>query len=414
MALTLVTHADCPTALFGALAASVAWQDAAPLLHLPAHFAPADGADSAQMVAAAGALVPSGLVWYERLCGREILPPSSVESIVEAALLGAVVVAWHPRWQPESLLRRLLHQARAASLAIRRLNGQVEGDRWFLTDDSGQPTPYGRWYRDPCGRWSAEQSLQPAPAARPRLAIAVLGTDEDQRLVYPAGLAALGDAADALGIELDLRFIDPTAPGPAPLHAVGGLLLPGGSAMANVAGQIAAARHALAADIPTLGLCLGMQSMATAYVQGLPGFAQANMAEAAADAVLHSFVPMAGHPGLAAHRLGDQPLRIVQPSLAQRLRAHPTIRCNHRYMLNPSVRQAVLAAGLEITATNASGHIVDAIDVPSRRFFKGLQGHPELASRPAAPYPLFEDFLRAARAHAASTDETGTHIALSP
>lgn len=414
MALTLVTHADCPTALFGALAASVAWQDAAPLLHLPATFAPADGADSAQMVAAVGALVPSGLVWYERLGGREILPPSSVESIVEAAQLGAVVVAWHPRWQPSSLLQQLLRQAHAASVPIRQLSGQAKGEHWYLTDASGQPTTYGRWYRDASGRWSAERSAQPAAAPRPRLEIAVMGTREDQLQVYPAGLAALGDAADALGVELDLCFIDPTAPGPAPLDEVSGLLLPGGSAMANVAGQIAAARQALAANIPTLGLCLGMQSMATAYLQGLPGFARANMAEAAADAALHSFVPMAGHPGLAAHRLGDQTLRIVQPSLAQRLGDHPTIRCNHRYMLNPEVRQAMLTAGLEITATDAGGHIADAIEVPAKRFFKGLQGHPELASRPGAPYPLFEDFLRAAQAHADVQDETGTHIALSP
>jgi CTP synthase len=399
MALTLVTHADCPPALFGALAASVAWrEEAAALLHLPATFAPADGADSAQMVAAAGALVPSGLVWYERLSGREILPSSGTQAIVEAALRASVVVAWHPGYQPDALLQQLLQQARHASVPVRRLTGHAEDDHWFLTDESGQPTSHGRWYRDASGRWTAELSRPPAPAPRPRLAIAVLGTREDQRQVYPAGLAALGDAADALGVELDLRFIDPSAPGPAPLDEVGGLLLPGGSDMANVAGQIAAARQALAANTPTLGLCLGMQSMATAYLQGLPGFAQANMAEAATDAALYSFVPMAGHPGLAAYRIGDQPLQVRQAELAQRLRDHPTIRCNHRYMLNPQVRRALLAAGLEITATDTSGHIADAIDVPTRRFYKGLQGHPELTSRPGAPYPLIEDFLRAAHA----------------
>lgn len=396
MPLTLVSHSPCPPALYGAMAASVAQAEDAELMHLPVEFPVQQGADSVQMVAASGSLVPSGLLWYERMTARQVLPASSVESIIAVARHSAVVVPWDAAHQSGSMLDTLLAQASAAGVQIRPLTVINDDDRWYMEDQKGHPTDHGHWGRDTFGRWMKAESARPQTQDAPALSIALLGTEADQRNVYPATLAALGDAAEAANLDLRVRFVDPVSFTPEALDSVKAIVLPGGSDMANVPGQISAARQALASGIPVLGLCLGMQSMTTALAQGIPGLEQANMAEAAPNAVLKSFVAMAGLSGLEDHRLGDRRLKFAISAMEQKFQNHAMIRCNHRFMLNPKLIDALLAAGMVVTATDATGQIVDAMAWPHHPFFQGMQGHPEQGSGVGKPHPLIVDFLRAA------------------
>jgi CTP synthase (UTP-ammonia lyase) len=64
--------------------------------------------------------------------------------------------------------------------------------------------------------------------------------------------------------------------------------------------------------------------------------------------------------------------------------------------LNPALLPDLEAAGLRIAAQSLSGAIVDAIELPDHPFFIGMQGHPELSSRPDMPHPLLAAFLMAA------------------
>lgn len=412
MTLTLVSHSPCPPALFGALAACVAQAEDALLMHLPADYADGRGADSVQMVAAEGALVASGLVWYERITGREILPASNVETVIDTARQHAVVLPWDPTLQSESLRETLLAQAHAAGLSVRHLTVLSQNGAWHVEDHDGIPTTHGRWRQDTFGRWIDHEST-PHDAGARTLCIALLGSEADQRDVYPATLAALGDAADAAHIDLDIRFIAPTQLDVSQLDLVDGIVLPGGSDMGNVPGQIRAARHALASGIPVVGLCLGMQSMTTALAQTIAGLEQANMAEAAPDAEIKSFVPMAGIPGLEAHRLGERPLQFRDAAQESRFQHHLTIRCNHRFMLNPALIPPLVKAGLVITATDVSGQIADAINWPAHPFYQGMQGHPELGSKTGAPHPLIKDFLLAALASAnAGASASDDHLTI--
>jgi CTP synthase (UTP-ammonia lyase) len=114
------------------------------------------------------------------------------------------------------------------------------------------------------------------------LRIALIGREADHRLVYPATLGSLGDAAASLGLNLEVHFFAPVSLSTG-LHsqAFQGVVLPGGSSMAAVNGQIRVAEDTLARGQPTLGLCLGMQSMMTAAVRRSPGFESAIPAEVA-------------------------------------------------------------------------------------------------------------------------------------
>lgn len=398
MALTLVTHSNASPALFGALAASVAHMDDALLMHCAVAFRPEHGADTVQMVAAAGALVPSGLLWYERLTANNVLPVSSVDQIVEMATQRAVVVPWHPEYQNAALRAELLDKADRAGVAVVHLQGRRLQDRWDLQTAQQQPSQYGTWTRDAFGRWGRSQDGLQSPLGTPTLTVVLIGTQSDQTDIYPATLAALGDAAQATQIDLRVRFVAPQHLQPSELAEAAGIVLPGGSDMRNVPGQIEAARHGLRTMTPTLGLCLGMQSMTTALAQSCPGLEQVNMAEAAPDAPSKSFTPMAGTPGLPTHRLGSHTLSFANSALERQFGEHREIRCNHRFMLDPALIEPLRIVGLEITATDLSGHIVDAIDWPQHPFYKGMQGHPELGSRSDNAHPLIEAFLLSALA----------------
>ena len=127
------------------------------------------------------------------------------------------------------------------------------------------------------------------------------------------------------------------------------------------------------------------------------------MAEAAPDAVIKSFVPMAGLSGLEDYRLGDRRLTFTALATQHRFQDHSTIRCNHRFMLNPDLVDPLTTAGMVVTATDSTAQIVDAMAWPHHVFYQGMQGHPEQSSSAGNPHPLIEDFLQAAKTLADSS-----------
>ncbi|SAL66697.1 CTP synthetase [Caballeronia humi] len=177
-----------------------------------------------------------------------------------------------------------------------------------------------------------------------------------------------------------------------------GILLPGGADMARVAGQIEAARFGWLASIPVVGLCLGMQSMATAIARLALKSDEIGIKDAQPDARVASFEPIhVGEDGMSLHRLGLRQISLVPGSrIAAMLGAQASILCNHRYRLNPALEAPLATLGVTVSAHDESGSIADAIEADKHPFVAGMQGHPELSSRDGAPHPLLTEFLEAA------------------
>ncbi|WP_198155496.1 glutamine amidotransferase-related protein [Candidatus Burkholderia verschuerenii] len=237
------------------------------------------------------------------------------------------------------------------------------------------------------------------------MTIALIGHERDQRAQYPATLAALGDAADALGFDLDVRFVaaqdidrDNAQTLLADAH---GILLPGGADMVRVAGQIEAARFGWLASIPVVGLCLGMQSMATAIARLALKSDDIGLMEAQPDARVASFEAIqVGDDGVLLHRTGLQRISVTPGSrIEAMLGARASILCNHRYKLNPALEAPFATLGVTVSARDEIGSIADAIESDKHPFFAGMQGYPELSSRDGEPHPLLTSFLEAAASH---------------
>jgi len=442
----------------------------AAVMHLPSLWDLFDYPEAVQHVATSGTLLPSGLVWSERLLGLAATLADDMDLLMEQARSRHIVLAVPPTVRDvpffaqarERMVRHrmvefaerslqpmrdfLKSSAQASNTPIQLYSAQAQDGAWTLIDDDSQLAVEGMRYcqQDRFGRW--QTTIDPASAPRSSsLHVALIGSERDQYGGYPATLAALGDAADAAEIDLTIDFVTPqtlTQQHIAEhLHGVDGIVLPGGADMARVAGQIEAARFAYQSAIPIVGLCLGMQSMATAVARIALNDEAIGLAEVGASRpgqpYRHSFIPIdacgSGSETVLHHRLGNRPSRLVPGSRLQAILGDVTVtRYNHRYRLNDDLIAPLKAAGVDVCALgekdhersheqdretgqraareatfpkkqldapddDAGAHYVDAIEAPAHPFFIGMQGHPELSSAEGRPHPLLVAFLRAAK-----------------
>ena len=393
MTVILIIHATPLPALDGLIAGEFAALRGAPMVALTTGGAGHARFDCVQHVLAHGELAPNGLVWAERASGQPVPPPLDRGAVVR--LPGTVVVPINPLLPAhEDAQARLLFSAERAGRPVEIYEVEEEGDELVLRREG---EAVGRWRRDPYGR---PQPADTPVAVPPReLRVLIVGTESHHREVYPAALAALGDAADAANVALILSFADPREEPSWErlLGEVDGLVLPGGSDMEQVRGQIDAARAAIRRDLPIVGLCLGLQTMATAVAQEICGLNDVNLTEADPDAQTRSFVRLHDAHDRPMHRLGVQASRLMVGSQLAALAGGDQIELpyNHRFVLDPALEPRLVEAGLVVSARQGDSDHADAIEVPALRFFLAMQGHPELASRPGRPHPLLAGFLDA-------------------
>ncbi|MGH3601146.1 MAG: CTP synthase [Pseudonocardiaceae bacterium] len=194
----------------------------------------------------------------------------------------------------------------------------------------------------------------------------------------------------------------------AALAGVDGVLVPGGFGVRGIEGKIGAIHHARIHGIPALGLCLGLQCMVIEAALNLAGLDGAGSTEFDATSAPAGISTMAEQTDIVAGqgdmggtmRLGGYPASLAPGSVVARAYGTTEVRARHRhrYEVNNAYRDKLAGAGMVISGTSPDGHLVEFVELPQRThpFFVGTQAHPELASRPTRPHPLFVAFVAAA------------------
>jgi len=97
-------------------------------------------------------------------------------------------------------------------------------------------------------------------------------------------------------------------------------------------------------------------------------------------------------------RLGAYPCRVVEETWAYEAYGSAEIseRHRHRYEVNNDYREALESKGMIFSGLSPNGLLVEIAEIPDHPWFLGCQFHPEFKSRPWAPAPLFNRFIRAA------------------
>ena len=186
------------------------------------------------------------------------------------------------------------------------------------------------------------------------------------------------------------------------LKDLDGVLVAPGFGERGIEGKIAAVKFVRENDIPFFGICLGMQMAVIEYARNVLGWEDAHSTEMVKDTsypvidLMEDQVNQENKGGTM--RLGAYNCKIAEKSLAKKIygKTKITERHRHRWELNNKYRADLVKNGLQISGTNPENDLVEIIELPDKRFFIGVQFHPELKSTVVAPHPIFVHFVKAA------------------
>jgi CTP synthase len=260
------------------------------------------------------------------------------------------------------------------------------------------------------GEWNT--MVHKIAAREKTVTIAIVGKYVKLHDAYLSIIESLNHAGFETGANVDIRWIDSedlTEQNIANiLGGIDGMIIPGGFGDRGIEGKIAACRYARENNIPYLGICLGMQIAVVEYARHVCDLAGAHSGEFDQASPHRVIDIMPGQIGMLGSggtmRLGAYPCKVTQGSLLHKLYNADEIsgayeiseRHRHRFEFNNSYREIITGKGLSICGISPDENLVEAVELPSNRFFVGVQFHPEFKSRPNKPHPLFLGLLQAA------------------
>ena len=220
---------------------------------------------------------------------------------------------------------------------------------------------------------------------------------------YLSVAEALAHAGYELGARVNIRWIDSEELTGESLAGLDGILVPGGFGSRGIDGMIRAAEYARVHGLPYFGICLGMQIAVIEYARHAAGLPDADSGEFAPDCP-HKVIDFM--PGQSDEidkggtlRLGSYPCAVREGTALARCYGSSLIRerHRHRYEFNNDYRAVLEENGMVFSGLSPDGRLVEAVELPGREFYIGVQFHPEFKSRPNRPHPLFLGFVEAAR-----------------
>ena len=241
--------------------------------------------------------------------------------------------------------------------------------------------------------------------AERRVRVAIIGKYIKLQDAYLSVVEALGHAAGANGLKVELDWVDSEVLEDREstrrrLAGVDGVLVLPGFGHRGAEGKIEAARYARETDTPYLGLCLGMQIEVIEFARNAAGLEMANSTEFEQDTphpVIDIMPDQVGVDMGGTMRLGRWPCKIEPGTLAAQVYGSDLVyeRHRHRYEVNNAYREALEDAGMIFSGTSPDGRLVEIAELKDHPFFIGSQFHPEFKSRPLRPHPLFFGFVSA-------------------
>ena len=192
------------------------------------------------------------------------------------------------------------------------------------------------------------------------------------------------------------------------LAGMAGVIICPGFGQRGIEGKIVAAEYCRTHDVPTFGICLGMQMMVIEFARNVLGYPDANSREMSAD-TCHPVIDLMEEQKNVNNMGGTMRLGAYDCELREGSRAaeayglrcetaqHRTIRerHRHRYEFNNQYKEDYEAAGMKCVGINPAADLVEIVEIPTLRWYVGTQFHPEYSSTVLHPHPLFMSFIEA-------------------
>ena len=183
-----------------------------------------------------------------------------------------------------------------------------------------------------------------------------------------------------------------------------GILICPGFGQRGIEGKIVAAHYCRTHNIPTFGICLGMQMMVIEFARNVLGYADANSREMD-EKTPHNVIDIMEEQKNITNMGGTMRLGAYECTLKQGSRVfniynkeHIQERHRHRYEFNNDFQKEFERAGMQCVGRNPESDLVEIVEIPGMKWYIGTQFHPEYQSTVLPPHPLFVDFIKTAAA----------------
>ena len=193
------------------------------------------------------------------------------------------------------------------------------------------------------------------------------------------------------------------------LKDLAGIVVCPGFGNRGIEGKIIAAEYARTNDIPTFGICLGMQMMVIEFARNVLGYHDANSSEMDTQTP-HNVIDMMEEQKSITElggtmRLGAYDCELVKGSRTYEVYNDLTKgqtpceviheRHRHRYEFNNAYKDEYESNGMKCVGINPASDLVEIVEIPEKRWYIGTQFHPEYSSTVLHPHPLFMSFIKA-------------------
>ncbi|MBO4431519.1 MAG: CTP synthase [Bacteroidaceae bacterium] len=187
------------------------------------------------------------------------------------------------------------------------------------------------------------------------------------------------------------------------LKGMAGAVICPGFGQRGIEGKITAVEYTRTHDIPTFGICLGMQMMVIEFARHVLGYTDAHSMEMDTT-TQHNVIDLMEEQKTVTEmggtmRLGAYECELVSGSRTWQAYDKKLLikeRHRHRYEFNNQYQEEFEQHGMHCVGINPASHLVEIVEIPELRWFIGTQFHPEYASTVLHPHPLFMDFIKAA------------------
>lgn len=196
------------------------------------------------------------------------------------------------------------------------------------------------------------------------------------------------------------------------LNGLAGVVICPGFGQRGIEGKITAIQYTRTHDIPTFGICLGMQMMVIEFARNVLGYRDAHSIEMAPDTKHNVIDLMEDQKNITnmggTMRLGAYGCDLKEGSRVRQIYGteHIEERHRHRYEFNNKYIDEYESHGMKCVGFNPENNLVEIVEIPGKTWFVGTQFHPEYSSTVLHPHPLFLDFIKTIAASNGGKTET--------
>ena len=181
-----------------------------------------------------------------------------------------------------------------------------------------------------------------------------------------------------------------------------GVVVCPGFGQRGIEGKLVAIKYTRTNNIPTFGICLGMQMMVIEFARNVLGYKDANSREMD-EKTEHNVIDIMEEQKNITNMGGTMRLGAYECVLRQNSRVFNIYkqvciseRHRHRYEFNNDFEKEFEENGMMCVGRNPESDLVEIVEIPSLKWFIGTQFHPEYQSTVLKPHPLFLDFIKTA------------------